>query len=145
VAAPLAGALLLALLLAVPPAAAQGEDLLLARIQLHTAGELYDALRRARELLLAGRVESGGGEPALFVLHGPEVHALLRRNYREHQALVDLAASLSALGVVEIRACETWMGGNRIDPAELYPFVGTVPNGPAEERRLLEEAQYVYF
>jgi intracellular sulfur oxidation DsrE/DsrF family protein len=117
----------------------------LAAIELHTAEELRQVLQRAEELLSDGALMIDDPVPVTFVLHGPEVRILLRQNYLANKPTVDLAASLSALGVVEIKACETWMGGNRIEVEELQPFVGTVPYGPAEARRLLQEENYLYF
>jgi intracellular sulfur oxidation DsrE/DsrF family protein len=70
---------------------------------------------------------------------------LLRQSYLENKQLVDLAASLSALGVVEIKACETWMGGNSVDPSTLQPFVQTVSYGPGEVRRLVNDEGYIRF
>ena len=58
---------------------------------------------------------------------------------------MDLAARLSAFKVVDIKVCRTWMGGQRLDESQLPPFVATVPFGPAEEKRLMEEENYVYF
>jgi len=70
---------------------------------------------------------------------------LLRENYASHRATVDLAAKLSAFGIIELKVCETWMGGNRVSASQLPPFIGTVPYGPTERRRLIEEQGYVYF
>jgi len=102
-------------------------------------------LLQAEQLLADGALMAGEPAPVTFVLHGPEVRILLRQNYLANKPVVDLAASLSALGVVDIKACETWMGGNHISVENLQPFVGTVPYGPAEQRRLLEEDSYLYF
>ncbi len=96
-------------------------------------------------LLLDGQLTLGSQMPVAFVLHGPEVRVLLRQNYMMYKATVDLAASLSALGVVDIKACETWMGGNQIMVEELQSFVGTVPYGPGEVNRLVKEEDYLYF
>lgn len=117
----------------------------IAGIELHTAQELQTALKRAEKLLLDGRLPLGSQMPVAFVLHGPEARVLLRQNYLKYKATVDLAASLSALGVVDIKACETWMGGNRIMVEELQSFVGTVPYGPREVDRLVKEKNYLYF
>lgn len=116
----------------------------LADLQLNTSQELHSVMQRVEQLLNKGELSLDTSHPIAFVLHGPEVRSLLKQNYSRHRGMVDLAAKLSALGVVDIRACETWMGGHRIDPADLHSFIGTVPYGPAEERRLLDD-DYIYF
>ena len=117
----------------------------LAEIEVHTADEMLSILQRTEDLLQQGAIPLDGDPRVAFVLHGPEVYVLLRQNYFDNKEVVDRAASLSALGVVEIMACETWMGIKGIDPDELQPFVATVPYGPAEERRLVKEENYLRF
>ncbi len=116
-----------------------------AAIELHTTAELHAVLLRADKLLTEGVALQGRPASVTFVLHGPEVRSLLRQNYLQNKSTVDLAARLSAMGVVDIKACETWMGGNSVNPEELQPFVGTVNYGPAEIDRLIDEEGYIYF
>jgi intracellular sulfur oxidation DsrE/DsrF family protein len=116
----------------------------LATIELHTTAELYSVLVRAEQLLEQGLILQSEPAAVTFVLHGAEVASLLRQNYKQNKETVDLAARLSALGVVRIQACETWMGGNLVVPEDLQPFVGTVNYGPGEVSKLLEEG-YLYF
>jgi intracellular sulfur oxidation DsrE/DsrF family protein len=127
------------------PAQIAAEPRYLADIELHTEVELLDALHRSDQLLQEGTLSIGTASPVKFVLHGPEVRILLRENYSSHRETVDLAAKLSAFGVIDLKVCETWMGGNRVSAAQLPPFVGTVPYGPAERRRLIKEQGYVHF
>ena len=108
----------------------------IADVQLHTEEEMLLLLERAQTLLLEGSLQPGQQPAVTFVLHGPEVNLLTTSHYLEHRQVADLAASLSALGVVEIMACRTWMGKNDLAEPMLLPFVKTVPYGPAEERRL---------
>lgn len=117
----------------------------IADIELNTADELQAALQRAEQLMLSGQLPLGSQMPVAFVLHGPEVRVLLRQNYLKNKKTVDLAASLSALGVVDIKACETWMGGNRVMVEDLQSFVGTVPYALEEINRLVKEENYLYF
>jgi intracellular sulfur oxidation DsrE/DsrF family protein len=117
----------------------------LAEFELHTAQEMQAFLLRAEQLMIYGAIPLDGEPRVAFVLHGPEVRVLLRKNYLQNKAVVDKAAALSALGVVEIKACRTWMGGDGIDPAELQFFVETVPYGPSEARRLIEQENYISF
>jgi intracellular sulfur oxidation DsrE/DsrF family protein len=117
----------------------------LAEFELHTAQEMQAFLLRAEQLMIDGAIPLDGEPRVAFVLHGPEVRILLRKNYLQNKAVVDKAAALSALGVVEIKACRTWMGGDGIDPADLQFFVETVPYGPSEVRRLVERENYINF
>ncbi|MEP4485893.1 MAG: acyl-CoA transferase [Halioglobus sp.] len=111
----------------------------IADVQLHTEEEMLMLLERAQTLLLEGSLQPGQQPAVTFVLHGPEVRLLTTDHYLQHRQVADLAASLSALGVVEIMACRTWMGKNDLAEPMLLPFVKTVPYGPAEERRLREQ------
>jgi intracellular sulfur oxidation DsrE/DsrF family protein len=116
-----------------------------AQIQLNTAAELAGVLDRADQLLQTGKFSAGSDEPIVFVLHGPEARVFFQQNYFANKQLVDVAARLSAFEVVEVRVCRTWMGGDGLNEEDLPPFVSTVPFGPAEERRLMEDEGYVYF
>ena len=117
----------------------------IARIELHTAAELMGSLQRAEMLQQEGSFKVGEDAPIVFVLHGPEARSLFASRYAENKSLVNLAARLTAFKVVDIKVCETWLGSKALDASELPPFIGTVPYGPAEEKRLLEQKQYVYF
>lgn len=117
----------------------------LAEIELHSVDELDGALTRAGELFESGKFSAGSDAPVVFVLHGPEAKSLLNANYSANKSLVDLAARLSAFKVVDIKVCKTWMGGEGLDESQLPPFIDTVPFGPAEKQRLIEEENYVYF
>jgi len=135
------------LLLGVAAIHAQGEQdpRYLVEIELHTEAELLQALQRSEQLLNEGILSRHSPSPVRFVLHGPEAKILLLQNYPRYKSTVDLAARLSAFGVVDLKVCETWMGGNGVNPEELPPFVGTVPYAPAEVRRLMREQDYIYF
>lgn len=117
----------------------------IAHIELHTAEELLGSLQRAEILQQDGRFVVGKDAPIVFILHGPEARSLLLSSYEDNKKLVDLAARLTAFEVVDIKVCETWMGSQSLDASRLPPFIGTVPFGPAEEKRLLKQQQYVYF
>jgi len=116
-----------------------------ADIELQTVDEFRQLLERAEQLLLEGAVSQGDTAEVTFVLHGPVVKNLLRQNYLANKKTVDLAASLSAMGVIEVKACRTWMGGHGVDEEDLQPFVETVAYGPAEVQRLAKEKNYIYF
>ncbi len=117
----------------------------LAQIEVHTVAELRGVLERADKLFADGDLQAGSDPPVAFVLHGAEAKALLRNNYQQNKATVDLAARLSAFQVVDIKVCETWMKGQKIDATLLPPFIGTVPYAPDAIKRLMEKQGYVYF
>jgi len=116
----------------------------LARIQQNSPKDVKLALLRAEELYLGGEI-SDQQPPLAFVLHGPEVAIFFKNNYADFKSIVDLAARLSAFGVIDVAVCRTRLGVMGQDPAKLFPFVSTVPFGPDEVERLLTEEQYVYF
>ncbi|CAH0992799.1 hypothetical protein SIN8267_02936 [Sinobacterium norvegicum] len=102
----------------------------LADIRLHTAVELSQLLQRADVLYSQGQLADDAAAPITFILHGEEGRAFLQNNYQQHHMLVDLAAKLTALNIVQIRVCKTWLGSQGLMPEQLVPFVGTVENGP---------------
>jgi intracellular sulfur oxidation DsrE/DsrF family protein len=113
-------------------------------IELQTAEEFQQLLNRAEQLILAGVSIPRGGARVTFVLHGPVLENLLRKNYLLNKSMVDKAASLSALEVIDIKACNTWMMSHEVDEADLQPFIETVDYGPAVVKRLLQK-NYLYF
>lgn len=115
-----------------------------ADIELHSAADLSGLLLRAEQMLVSGEVTQQQ-QAVVLVLHGPVLHSLLRPNYPQSKALVNQAASLSALGVLDVRACRSWMAANNIDEAQLQPFVGVVSSGAGEVTRLIKTEGYIAF
>ena len=116
----------------------------LARILNDSPEEVADALQRAEELYLEGKFPVDAN-PIAIVLHGPEVEIFFKDNYDEYKNIVDLAARLSAFGVVDVRVCETQTGILGRSRSSIHSFIGTVPFGPTEVKRLLTQQNYVYF
>ena len=115
-----------------------------ARIDLNDPQEVTSILQRAESYYIENDFMDDL-PPIVFVLHGPEVQIFNRNNYFQYKPIVDLAARLSAFRVMDIRVCETQMRLLGEKEEFLYPFVGTVPFGPAEIERLIEEENYSYF
>jgi len=116
----------------------------LGRIGFNDPEQLAEALMRVEGLYLYDAAEQLTS-PVSIVVHSPEVSIFQKQNYETNKSIVDLAAKLSALGVLDINVCETRLrvlGGGE---ESIYPFVGTVPYGPTEVNRLLEKEDYVYF
>lgn len=121
------------------------EQYYVADIELHTADEFRQLLERAEQFLILGESLPDGEAKVTLVLHGPVLKSLLRENYLQNKILVDLAASLSALEVIDVKACSTWMVGNNVSPENLQPFIEIVTYGPAEVERLVKNKRYLYF
>ncbi len=115
-----------------------------ARIHNDSPEEVADALKRAESLYLEGKL-SELTDPISIVLHGPEVEIFFKDKYDEYKNIVDLAARLSAFGVVNVQVCETQTGIMGRSRSSVHSFIGTVPFGPTEVKRLLNQQSYVYF
>ena len=116
-----------------------------ADVELQTTAEFAELLNRASQLMVDDVAGQGGGARVTFVLHGPVIRDLLRQNYPANREVVNIAASLSALEVVEIKVCRTWMGMNAIDEADLLPFAEPVNLASSEVQRLRREQSYLDF
>lgn len=114
-------------------------------IELQTVEQFRQLLERAEQLLQEGAIPQEDAARVTFVLHGPVLRNLLRQNYLDNKKTVDMAASLSALGVIDVKACRAWMGFNSVNEKDLQPFIETVSYGPAEVEMLVKEKNYIYF
>lgn len=117
----------------------------LGRIELNDPEAIAGALRRAEDLYHSEGMSEQVLPPVVLVIHGSEVEIFFKENYSMYKSTIDLAAKLAAFKVVEIRVCEASARRLGLDTKSLFPFVGTVPYGPAEITRLIEVEQYVYF
>ena len=75
----------------------------------------------------------------VLVLHGPDLDWFVKVNYDKNKQMVDLAAKLDRLEIIDIKACATAMGSRGIDSNELPAFIETVPYAPDEIARLQEQ------
>jgi intracellular sulfur oxidation DsrE/DsrF family protein len=120
-----------------------------ARINLKKADQVYEALKRAEAYFQTEQQSdaqiSSAVPPIAFVIYGPDVGIFFRENYSAFKPIVDLAARLSALEVIDIKVCQVSYEKEGLDKSTLLPFVTTVPFGPAEITRLLEDQQYDLF
>jgi intracellular sulfur oxidation DsrE/DsrF family protein len=121
--------------------AAQG---LIARLDFEQADQIIEALLRVE----AYYEQQGFAEshpPVAFVIFGPPVALFFKHNYGKNKQIVDLAARLTALKVIDVKVCEFSYQAEGLDSKNLLPFVSTVPFGPDEVTRLVEEERYNYF
>ena len=120
-----------------------------ARINLKKADQVYEALQRAEAYFQTKQQPNIQISPAVppiaFVIYGPDVEIFFRENYSDFKPIIDLAARLSALEVIDIKVCQVSYEKEGLDKSTLLPFVTTVPFGPAEVTRLLEDQQYDLF
>ncbi len=120
-----------------------------ARINLDKADQVYEALQRAEAYFQKKQQPSPTLSPAVppiaFVIYGPDVGIFFKENYSEFKPIVDLAARLSALEVIEVKVCQVSYEREGLDRSTLLPFVSTVPFGPAEISRLLDDQRYEFF
>jgi intracellular sulfur oxidation DsrE/DsrF family protein len=115
-----------------------------ARINNDSPAEVADALKRAEKFYLDGKLAELS-DPLSIVLHGPEVEIFFKDKYKQYKDIVDLAARLSAFGVINLRVCETQAGIMGRNRASIHSFIGTVAFGPSEIKRLLNQQSFVYF
>ena len=66
-------------------------------------------------------------------------------NYEANKKIIDLAARLTALKVIDVKVCEFSYQSDGLDSKNLLPFVTTVPFEPDEVTRLVEQERYSYF
>lgn len=114
-----------------------------AKLDLHSPAEVEQMLRRA-EVFVENLEQYPDFEPITVILHGPELKAFDRRNYKDYKEIVGLAARLVGFNIIIVQACEEQMKRDGILQSNLPAFVETVPYGPAEEKRLLKRG-YQYF
>jgi intracellular sulfur oxidation DsrE/DsrF family protein len=120
-----------------------------ARINLDKADQVYEALQRAEAYFQKKQQSNPTSSPAVppiaFVIYGPDVGMFFKENYSDFKPIVDLAARLSALEVIDIKVCQVSYEREGLDKSTLFPFVTTVPFGPAEISRLLDDQEYEFF
>ena len=121
----------------------------LARINLEKADQVYEALQRAEAYFQKNQQSNSKLSPTVppiaFVIYGPDVGIFFKENYSDFKPIVDLAARLSALAVIDIKVCQVSYEREGLDKSTLLPFVTTVPFGPAEISRLRDDQQYELF
>lgn len=112
-------------------------------ISVHTEEELRVLFDRAGQL--AAKLQPAGQQASIvLVLHGPEVEFFSTRNYDSYREIVDQAARLDALDIVDVKICQTMMKIAGVERDDIPSFIEQVPLGSAEIDRLVEEG-YVYF
>ena len=101
----------------------------------HTVEELQALLERIDEITEASP-ETFDELKIVMILHGPDIGLFTRSTYEQNQKLVNLAAKLDAINVVDMKACETAMDSLGYALTDIPPFIETVPYAPDEIKRL---------
>jgi len=104
----------------------------------HSLEELEALLKRAEEI---GRLQPSNydGLKIVMILHGPDIDWFTQNNYEHNRQLVDLAAELDALEIIDMKVCETTMSGRGVNREDIPLFIESVPYAPDEMQRLLHE------
>lgn len=107
----------------------------------HTIGELESLLLRTREITELDMREYPDLE-IVMIIHGPDIDWFTRQNQERNRELVDLAAKLDALEIIDMKVCEKTMQGRGIKPDDIPAFIEPVPYAPDEIKRL-NKAGYI--
>jgi intracellular sulfur oxidation DsrE/DsrF family protein len=121
----------------------QVPEQLLLDISVHTLEELQVLLDRVEELTHSAG-QSTGPDSVILILHGPEVEFFAAGNYPQYKDVVDQAARLDALDIIDVKICQTMMNVRGVARDDIPAFIEQVPNGLQEIDRLVKQG-YVYF
>jgi uncharacterized protein len=104
----------------------------------HSFEELDSLLKRAQEI---SQFDKNNFEDLeiVMILHGPDIEWFTRKNYEKNQQLIDLAARLDALDIIDMKVCESAMNSRGVKREEIPAFIESVPYAPDELKRLAGE------
>lgn len=102
----------------------------------HSIDELEALLIRAEEVSQAQPKDFEDLE-IVMVIHGPDLDFFTTQNHEKNGPLLDVAARLDAVNVIDMKVCETTMSMRGIERHDIPAFIETVPFAPTEikERR----------
>lgn len=103
----------------------------------HSFDDLQTLLNRAREV---SQFDAGEYQDLkiVMILHGPDIEWFTQQNYARNMQLIDLAAELDAMEIIDMKVCETAMSGRGIRREDVPAFIESVPYAPDEIKRLLQ-------
>ena len=104
----------------------------------HSIEEMQALLQRIEEITQLMSDDFDDLE-IVMILHGPDLDWFTQENYDKNKDLVDLAARLDTLNIIDLKACATAMESRGIDSTRLPAFIESVPYAPDEIARLLEQ------
>ncbi len=97
--------------------------------------EFIAFLRRADELVTVAAPETEKLELAL-ILSDHDIDWFAKDNYEQNKELVDLAARLDALEVIDLKICQRAMQEHGYQEDDIPTFIDRVPYAAAEMQRL---------
>lgn len=106
----------------------------------YTATELLAFLERADEVAGMSLAEFDDLNIAV-VLQGSNIAMFARQNYEYNKKLVDLAARLDALRVIDLKICQHDLYSFGFSAGDFPAFIDRIPQASAEMQRL-EDAGY---
>lgn len=118
------------------------ENQLIVDVTAHSREELMALLERADEVATLAAPDFDGLDIAL-ILRGPDIGWFARENYEENKPLVDLAARLDALNVINMKICQRAMSEYGYTEQDSPQFIDRVPFGPDEMDRLQGTGYYM--
>ena len=107
----------------------------------HTTEELRALLERINDIMEVSP-EAFENLKIVMILHGPDIDLFTKQNYEKNKIVVDLAAKLDSIEVVDMQACETTMDSLGVEREQLPDFIETVPFAP-DTMRTLKNQGYV--
>ncbi len=115
-----------------------------ADVTLYSADDLKSVLHEISDYT-ENRPDSVGEYPPIVVLlHGPEVRQLDKKLYSQNKGMIDTAAKLDALEVIDLRVCETASHYHGVDTNNYPNFVSLVPSASKEIKKLTSQG-YSHF
>ena len=104
----------------------------------HSVADLEALLQRAEEITATGDTALDELKIVL-VLHGPDIHIFTQQNYDRNRRLVDLAARLDDINIIDMKICETTMSSMGISRSDIPDFIESVPFAPTAMRSYRDE------
>lgn len=126
---------------AVSPRFSVGDNQYMFDVSDHSQEELVALLKRADEVASVSSPETDKLDIAL-ILHGPDIGWFARKNYQDNKELVDLAARLDALEVIDMKVCQKSIRHYGYVDEDIPAFIDRVPYAPDEMRRLEDSGYY---
>jgi uncharacterized protein len=108
----------------------------------HSTDELLTFLQRVDEIASMSLADFDGLNIAL-VLQGPEISMFARENYEQNKQLVDLAARLDALRVIDMKVCQRDLHNHGYSTEDMPAFIERIPYGKDEMERLEGAGYYM--
>lgn len=108
----------------------------------YTATELLAFLERADEVASMSLVEFDDLNITV-VLQGSNIAMFARQNYEQNKKLVDLAARLDALQIIDMKICLHDLHGSGFGAEDFPAFIDRIPQAGVEMQRLKDAGYFM--